>query len=232
VREEEVTIRLGDRRWRIRGLSKNLSYESLKLNVMVGRGEAFHIDTLELYSARQRGAFIKQAAEELEVQEHVLKTDMGKVVLKVEALQHELIDKALEHKKPAEMAEDDKAQALELLRDPKLLDHILADFERAGVVGEQQNKLVGYLAAVSRKLDAPLAIVIQSSSAAGKSSLMEAVLSFMPEEERVQYSAMTGQSLFYTWGRRTCRTRSWPSPRRRVPSTRATRSSFCRARAN
>ncbi|WP_240980022.1 hypothetical protein [Ramlibacter agri] len=62
---------------------------------------------------------------------------------------------------------------------------------------EATNKLVGYLAAVSRKLDRPLAVVIQSSSAAGKSSLMDAVLAFVPEEERVQYSAMTGQSLFY-----------------------------------
>jgi hypothetical protein len=43
----------------------------------------------------------------------------------------------------------------------------------------------------------PLAIVVQSSSAAGKSSLMDAVLAFMPEEERIKYSAMTGQSLFY-----------------------------------
>ncbi len=54
-----------------------------------------------------------------------------------------------------------------------------------------------YLAAVSRKLDTPLAVLIQSSSAAGKSALMEAVLNLMPEEERIQYSAMTGQSLFY-----------------------------------
>ena len=38
---------------------------------------------------------------------------------------------------------------------------------------------------------------VQSSSAAGKSSLMEAILAFMPDEERVKYSAMTGQSLFY-----------------------------------
>ncbi|MFU9139256.1 DNA primase, partial [Erwinia tasmaniensis] len=38
---------------------------------------------------------------------------------------------------------------------------------------------------------------IQSSSAPGKSSLMDAVLGLMPEEERVQYSAMTGQSLYY-----------------------------------
>jgi hypothetical protein len=50
---------------------------------------------------------------------------------------------------------------------------------------------------VSRKLDRPLAVMVQSSSAAGKSALMNAVLSFVPEEERVAYSAMTGQSLFY-----------------------------------
>jgi DNA primase len=52
-------------------------------------------------------------------------------------------------------------------------------------------------AAVSRKLKSPLAIMIQSSSAAGKTWLMESVLAFMPEEERIKYSAMTGQSLFY-----------------------------------
>ena len=40
-------------------------------------------------------------------------------------------------------------------------------------------------------------MIIQSSSAAGKSSLMDAILNLMPKEERVQYSAMTGQSLFY-----------------------------------
>jgi len=50
------------------------------------------------------------------------------------------------------------------------------------------------------KLEEPLAVVIQSSSAAGKSSLMDAVLSLIPDEERIQYSAMTGQSLFYMSG--------------------------------
>ena len=46
---------------------------------------------------------------------------------------------------------------------PQLLDRILADFERCGVVGEDTNKLVGYLAAVSRKLDEPLAVIVQSA---------------------------------------------------------------------
>lgn len=78
-----------------------------------------------------------------------------------------------------------------------LVERIVEDMERCGIVGESTNLLAGYLAAVSRKLDAPLAILIQSTSAAGKSSLMDAVLNLMPEEERIQYSAMTGQSLFY-----------------------------------
>jgi hypothetical protein len=84
-----------------------------------------------------------------------------------------------------------------LLRDPRLLERIVEDFALCGVVGEETNKLVGYLGVVSRHLEAPLAVMVQSSSAAGKSSLMDAVLAFVPEEQRVQYSAMTGQSLFY-----------------------------------
>ena len=86
---------------------------------------------------------------------------------------------------------------MELLKDPRLMERILEDFARCGVVGEETNKKVAYLAAVSRLMDAPLAVIVQSSSAAGKSSLMEAVLAMMPEEQRVQFSAMTGQSLFY-----------------------------------
>jgi len=73
----------------------------------------------------------------------------------------------------------------------------VADLGACGLVGEATNKLVAWLATISRKLSRPLAVMVQSSSAAGKSALMEAVLSFCPEEERVEYSAMTGQSLFY-----------------------------------
>jgi len=96
-----------------------------------------------------------------------------------------------------ELSESERERAMELLRDPALIERVGADFERVGVVGEQDNCLLGYLAAVSRKLDHPLAVIVQSTSAAGKSALQEAVLAMVPSEERVSFSAMTGQSLFY-----------------------------------
>jgi len=194
---DEVSFRFGDRRWRVRGLPNKPLPGLLRVNVLCQRESgAFHVDTLELYSARQRAHFTKLASDELGVEERVIKRDLGEVLLKLEEFL-EKRQKESERQERRELTEVEKSEALELLRDPKLLDRILEDFERAGVVGEATNKLVGYLAATSRKLAEPLAVVIQSSSAAGKSSLMDAVLELMPEEERVQYSAMTGQSLFY-----------------------------------
>lgn len=198
VNGDEIAMEEGERRYRIRGLAKNLSHELLKVNVLVSCGDLFHVDTLDLYSARQRAAFTKQASEELRLKEETLRRDLGRVLLELEKRQDELIRQALSpEKQQIQMSESEQADALALLRDPKLLDRILEHFAACGVVGEETNKLVGYLAAVSRHLEAPLAVVLQSSSAAGKSSLMDAVLAFVPEEERILYSAMTGQALYY-----------------------------------
>ncbi len=198
VTEEEALFHFGQRRYRVRGLTKALSAEALKVNVLVSQGEAFHVDTVDMYSARQRAAFLRAAAEELRVPEETLKRDVGALLLKLEALQESALKAKLAPKKTAPtLADDERAAALELLQHPRLLDVIVDDFERCGVVGEETNKLVGYLAAVSRKLEEPLAVLIQSSSAAGKSSLMEAVLAFVPDEEKTKFSAMTGQALFY-----------------------------------
>jgi DNA primase len=195
---DEVRFAFGDRRYRVRGLARNTTFDSLRVNLLAGRGDRFHVDTLDIYSARQRAAYVKQAAEELGAQEDVIKADVGKVLLKLEELQDAHAREACKPKTAVPALTDAETEAaLALLKDPHLLDRIVADFDRCGVVGEHTNKLVGYVAAISRKLDEPLAVIIQSSTAAGKSSLMEAVLAFVPEEERVKYSAMTGQSLFY-----------------------------------
>ena len=199
----ELRAVAGDRRWRVRGLERVSSFDVLRLNVAVGRedpelGELFHVDTLDLYSARARAAFVHAAAGEVRVAEEVMRRDLGRLLLSCEERAAEAIRAA---QAPAdttvELSCEERAAALELLRDPDLIGRIVADVARAGIVGETTNALVGYLAAVSRKLDTPLAVLVQSMSAAGKSSLIDAVLALVPAEDRVRYSAMTGQALYY-----------------------------------
>jgi DNA primase catalytic core len=198
VQGDEVEIVLGDRQYRTRGLGKNLSFDQLRLSVRVARGDKLHVDTFDLLSARQRAIYTKQAALEIAVKEEIVKRDLGKLLLELEALQERRIREATEPKtKAVQLSEAETAEALQVLRDPQLLDRIALDFERIGLVGEATNKLVGYLAAVSRKMEEPLALLIQSNSAAGKSTLMDGILSFCPEEDVERFTAMTGQSLYY-----------------------------------
>jgi len=198
IKDNEIILNMGNRRYRIRGLDKNMCYDQLKINLLVSKNALLHVDTFDLYASRPRNAFIKLAALELGVDDTVIKKDLGQILLKLEVLQDGNIQQQLIPKeKTVSISEKEKTEALSLLQSPDLVDQILADYQQCGLIGEDTNKLIGYLAALSRKLDQPLAVMIQSTSAAGKSALMDAVLSFIPEEERVQYSAMTGQSLFY-----------------------------------
>ena len=204
IGERDITITLGDRTWRVRGLARNTSAESLKINLMVRRpsadgSEAFHVDGLDLLSAKARGSFAAEAALEIGLPLEAVKRDLGQVLLKLEAVQEEALEAARRaaDKAPATMTAVEESDALAWLRAPDLLGRIAADVAACGVVGEAANAQGVYLAALSRKLDKPLAVLIQSTSAAGKSALMDAVLELVPPEERVAYSAMTGQSLFY-----------------------------------
>jgi len=210
VGERQLVLAFGERRYRVRGLPTQLT-EALKVNVLVTLiaasvdpgpaapdGAALHVDTLDLYQAKQRQVFAKSAAGELRVEEHIIQRDLGRLLLKLEQLIEERA-KAAESPvlAPATMTAAQTQEALAFLRDQNLTERIMADVERVGLVGEPHNALVAYLACISRKLSTPLAVLIQSTSAAGKSLLMDTVLALVPAEDRVHYSAMTGQSLFY-----------------------------------
>jgi hypothetical protein len=146
---DEHTFTFGERAWRVRGLAKNFSFEAMKVQLRVMRSqsdqERFHLDTLDMCNAKHRQGFVTQAAEETALSADILKRDMGAVLLKLEELQEQIIRKAEEPKtREVTLAATEREAALELLRDPRLLDRILADYERCGIVGETTNKLVGW----------------------------------------------------------------------------------------
>jgi DNA primase catalytic core len=197
--KEDIFLSFGNREYRIRGLARNLTHDVLRVNIRLSLEQQFYLDTFDLYHARNRATFILAASREVGVEEEIIKRDMGRILLKLEELQEDLIRKqtASAEEKPVQLSCEEREAALEFLSSENLVELILADFKACGLIGEEINKLTGYLAAISRKLEEPLAVIIQSSSAAGKTSLMEAILAFSPREEQIKYSAMTGQSLFY-----------------------------------
>jgi len=187
----------GPRTYRIGGLEKNNSLEVLRITLRVSCEGLMHVDSLDLYRDGERRKFITRAAEETLLEPDLIKRDLGKLLLALEQTQEQRLNTPAEELEAVTLTPDEETEALELLKSPDLLARITRAYDQAGIVGEQTNILAAYLACASRKLAKPLAVIIQSTSAAGKSTLMDAVLSFFPNEEQVKYSAMTGQSLYY-----------------------------------
>jgi len=117
----------------------------------------------------------------------------------LEALEKESATKASADSSDIEkpMSVEEKEEALKSLKNPRLIQEILEDLEKIGCVGEEQNKLLGYLVTISRKLHEPLSLTIVSQSGAGKSNLADTLESILPKEEVVRLSRITPQALYY-----------------------------------
>ena len=100
VSGDTVYVTMGERRYRILDLGKNTAPGVLQVNVMVTststRGETrLHVDRFDLYGARPRSMFAKQAAKELGHKEESIERDLATLILELEDLQHEWIEKTL-----------------------------------------------------------------------------------------------------------------------------------------
>jgi hypothetical protein len=198
----EVTIEngfvasFGRRRYTVQSVSRENPRHLRALVRAIGLTPGrFHLDALDLYSARDRANFVREGAVLFGEDAALVEADLLRIVMMAE----EWLSR---QPGSSGVIMDDKTckEALELLRSPELLERILKDFEELGVVGEEANKLAGYLVATSRKLDDPLSMLILSRSAAGKSTLADALSLLTPPEEVVRLTRVTGQGLFYQKG--------------------------------
>jgi hypothetical protein len=129
----------------------------------------------------------------------VLSGEVAALIDVLEALRLQLRaeGKGNEQKAAAAMSAEEQSEALAMLCAPDLVERLRADFETMGCVGEKDAMVIGYLAALSRKLAEPLAILFCARSGAGKSNMQDRITECVPPEDLVRYTRITGQALFY-----------------------------------
>jgi DNA primase catalytic core len=170
----------------------------LRATVRATKGDAFHVDTLDLYASRSRTEYAKKASkvtgadvEHVEAALLALVVDAETAAARAEQTQDEKPDPV------AAMTTAERDEALAFLRRPDLLDQAAADIDAHGYVGEEVAKRLLYLVAVSRKLSDPLSAIVLSQSGAGKSGITEVIERLTPPEDVVMLTRLTPQSLYY-----------------------------------
>jgi hypothetical protein len=193
-----LSLTLGLRCYEVRGLEKTA--RGLKATIRVEKAGRLHVDTLDLYSSRARRQLALDLVRVFEEPAETIEGDLTKLLTACETAASRRADNdgAQNGSGPLPpLSAQDKATGEELGRDPKLIDLILADYERCGLVGERANKLLCYLAMTSRKMPKPLAVLVLSSSGAGKTALQDAAMAFCPPEDLIKLTSLSGKALFY-----------------------------------
>ena len=181
------------RRYDIRGIRKTV--RALKATVRVEHGGRLYVDTLDFYSSKARRTLCRELCRLFEQGPEIIEADIGRLVRQSEQYQPKQRDP--EGSEQVEITPEEHAEAEKLGKDPNLIERIRADYKAYGLVGEEANKVLCYLAAVSRKTDEPLSVLILSSSGAGKSVLQDATMTLCPPEDVVRLTTLTGRALFY-----------------------------------
>ena len=168
----------------------------LRVTVKVSRGDSFHVDSIDLYASRARSEFAKKVEKALSAEAAQVESALLSLIVECErAGEADAGDVVAAQPEP--MTEAERREALAFLKRPDLLDEISRDIDALGYVGEDTNKRLVYLVAVSRKLDDPLSAIVMSQSGAGKSGLTEVIEKLTPAEDMVLLTRLTPQSLYY-----------------------------------
>ena len=193
-------VQLGLRRYEVRGVEHGP--RKLKATVRVEHAGRLHVDTLDFYSARWRRQLAQDLTRIFDEAADVIEADIAKLMSWCEASQADQTGSGLNAAAPqvAAMTPEQRAEVEAMGKSPDLIKMILDDYERCGLVGEKANKLLCYLAMTSRKMEKPLAVLILSSSGAGKTTLQDMAVAFCPPEDLIKLTSLSGKALFYKEG--------------------------------
>lgn len=187
-----------ERQYRVRGISVH-SFERLRVNIRASFKQQYHIDSLDLYQSKARRTFANSLSKLFNLEPEVIEKDMLYLINEVESYQAKLLAEEKDPKKPEVpvMTKEEEKEAIQFLKNPKLMVKIMEDYEAIGHVGENNRKLLAYLISISRKLENPLAAIVISQSSAGKSGLIEKTQELTPPEDVEFFSRITPQALYY-----------------------------------
>jgi len=94
---------------------------------------------------------------------------------------------------------EEPGSSLDFLTAPGLLSRLNGLIGRAGIVGEEESRMLLFLIVISYMNRQPLHALVQGSSGSGKTHIINRIADLMPPEDVLRFTRITESSL-YNWG--------------------------------
>lgn len=154
---------------------------------------------LDLYSITQVEKLARLIADRLEVGITQVTKDLDFITSQLETYRLQQIESNQRNTKTEArvLTEQEKQTAINFLQSKDLLQKTNELIGTTGIVGEELNRLIMWLIYTSRKTSKPLHIISMGSSGTGKSHLQEKVGELIPDEDKIEITALTENAFYY-----------------------------------
>lgn len=154
---------------------------------------------LDLYSITQVEKLARLIADRLEVGVTAVSKDLSDITNELESYRLQQIESKQQEQNNIirPLTEAERNAAIQFLQSKNLLQATNEMIGRSGIVGEELNRLIMWLIYTSRKTAKPLHIISMGSSGTGKSHLQEKVGELIPEEDKIEITALTENAFYY-----------------------------------
>jgi len=154
--------------------------------------------SLDLYNDNQVEKLTRKIAERLEVGITPIAKALAAMTRQLEKYRLQQIEaKQAQTVQKKAVSEPERKAAIEFLQQPALLQRTNALIGESGIIGEDTNRLIMWLIFTSRLTSRPLHIISFGSSGTGKSHLQEKVGELIPEEDKIEITALTENAFYY-----------------------------------
>lgn len=93
--------------------------------------------------------------------------------------------------------EDDKKQAIQFLKNKNLLPELIKNLNTTGILGEDENTVILFLALSSYKFNNPFSVLCLAKSGIGKSYILQKLSECMPQNTYSFHTRISANALYY-----------------------------------
>lgn len=154
--------------------------------------------TLDLYNDNQSDKLIRTLCDKWQIQLLEVSKSVHSMITQLESYKLERLKYPKNHQENAfELSQEEEKTAKKYLSDKNLIKHLQNDFQQIGILGENENALILFLAMASHKYENPFSVLCLAKSGIGKSYLLKKLADCMPQNAVSFHTQISENALYY-----------------------------------
>jgi DNA primase catalytic core len=181
------------------GIRPQLDSMRISLQIIHPQTNDDYRTKLDLYEFKQVSSTSTAAAEKLGIRADLVEKDLSRLTTLLEEYRDNRPNTGTDssdQKRIIKVPEATAGRCIAFLQKPGLIKSINELIEKAGVTGEETNRILLFVVASSYKMPDTLHALVQGSSGSGKTHLILKVAQLMPPEDTITLTRVTDSSFY------------------------------------